>query len=168
MLSPSNFLFSWYKSEKLPLFYYRVSVAAKMSFVDTLRQWDDGVTCADKQDYSEALRILVAIREPNSKICFNIGCLHLLNQNLDDAEKVKVKHFLNWFPSKNTRHWRYLDATVKERWSAVWKRDSLWNKKWRKKRHFHRGSLYFTGIRLQHTQGWASGSGFLSKRNHFL
>ncbi|XP_024136138.2 neutrophil cytosol factor 2 isoform X2 [Oryzias melastigma] len=88
MLSPSNFLFSWYKSEKLPLFYYRVSVAAKMSFVDTLRQWDDGVTCADKQDYSEALRILVAIREPNSKICFNIGCLHLLNQNLDDAEKA--------------------------------------------------------------------------------
>uniref|UniRef100_A0A3B3CHE8 Neutrophil cytosolic factor 2 n=1 Tax=Oryzias melastigma TaxID=30732 RepID=A0A3B3CHE8_ORYME len=59
-----------------------------MSFVDTLRQWDDGVTCADKQDYSEALRILVAIREPNSKICFNIGCLHLLNQNLDDAEKA--------------------------------------------------------------------------------
>uniref|UniRef100_A0A3P9LVA5 Neutrophil cytosolic factor 2 n=1 Tax=Oryzias latipes TaxID=8090 RepID=A0A3P9LVA5_ORYLA len=59
-----------------------------MSFVDTLRQWDDGVTCADKQDFSEALRILLAIPEPNSKICFNIGCLHLLNQNLDDAEKA--------------------------------------------------------------------------------
>lgn len=59
-----------------------------MSFVDTLRQWDEAVTCAERQDLSEALRIFLSIQEPNSKICFDIGCLHLLNQNLDAAEKV--------------------------------------------------------------------------------
>uniref|UniRef100_A0A3Q3LBK9 Neutrophil cytosolic factor 2 n=1 Tax=Mastacembelus armatus TaxID=205130 RepID=A0A3Q3LBK9_9TELE len=59
-----------------------------MSFVDTLRQWDEAVTCADRQDFVEALRIFLSIQEPNSKICFDIGCLHLLNQDLDAAEKA--------------------------------------------------------------------------------
>ncbi|XP_029313423.1 neutrophil cytosol factor 2 [Cottoperca gobio] len=59
-----------------------------MSFVDTLRQWDEAVTCADRQDLSEALRIFLAIQDPNSKISFDIGCLHLLNKDLDDAEKA--------------------------------------------------------------------------------
>ncbi|KAM4718398.1 neutrophil cytosol factor 2 [Anableps anableps] len=59
-----------------------------MSFVDTLRQWDDAVTCADRQDWSEALSIFLSIQQPNSKICFDIGCLHLLNQDLDAAEKA--------------------------------------------------------------------------------
>ncbi|MEQ2220308.1 hypothetical protein ILYODFUR_004101 [Ilyodon furcidens] len=59
-----------------------------MSFVDTLRQWDEAVTCADTQDWSEALSIFLSIEQPNSKICFDIGCLHLLNQELDAAEKA--------------------------------------------------------------------------------
>ncbi|KAK2886233.1 neutrophil cytosol factor 2 [Channa argus] len=59
-----------------------------MSFVDTLRQWDEAVSCVDRQDLSEALRIFLSIQEPNSKICFDIGCLHLLNQELDAAEKA--------------------------------------------------------------------------------
>ncbi|XP_053198329.1 neutrophil cytosol factor 2-like [Scomber japonicus] len=59
-----------------------------MSYVDTLRDWDNAATCADKKDFSEALRIFSSIKEPNSKICFNIGCLHLLNQDLDDAGKI--------------------------------------------------------------------------------
>lgn len=61
-----------------------------MSFVDTLRQWDEAVTCVDRQDLSEALRIFLSITEPNSKICFDMGCLHLLNQDLDAAEKVRL------------------------------------------------------------------------------
>lgn len=61
-----------------------------MSFLDTLRQWDEAVTCADRQDFTEALRIFLSIKEPNSKIYFNIGCLHLLNQDLEDAEKVRL------------------------------------------------------------------------------
>ncbi|KAG7275805.1 hypothetical protein CRUP_038285 [Coryphaenoides rupestris] len=59
-----------------------------MSFVDTLRQWDEAVACVDKAHLSQALEILVAIQEPNSKISFNIGCLHLNNQDLDAAEKA--------------------------------------------------------------------------------
>ncbi|XP_071341862.1 neutrophil cytosol factor 2 isoform X1 [Trachinotus anak] len=59
-----------------------------MSFVDTLRQWDEAVTCVNRQDLSEAFRIFLSIQEPNSKICFDIGCLHLLNQDLDAAEKA--------------------------------------------------------------------------------
>uniref|UniRef100_A0A8C2ZTJ9 Neutrophil cytosolic factor 2 n=1 Tax=Cyclopterus lumpus TaxID=8103 RepID=A0A8C2ZTJ9_CYCLU len=59
-----------------------------MSFVDTLRQWDQAVTCVDVQDLTEALRIFLSIQEPNSKIYFNIGCLHLLNRDLDAAEKA--------------------------------------------------------------------------------
>lgn len=61
-----------------------------MSFVDTLRLWDEAVTCVDKEDLSEALRIFLSIEEPNSKICFNMGCLHLLKEDLDAAEKVQV------------------------------------------------------------------------------
>uniref|UniRef100_A0A3Q2ZN50 Neutrophil cytosolic factor 2 n=1 Tax=Kryptolebias marmoratus TaxID=37003 RepID=A0A3Q2ZN50_KRYMA len=59
-----------------------------MSFVDTLRQWDDAVTCADRQDWSEALKVFLSIQNPNSKIFFNIGCLQLLDQDLDAAEKA--------------------------------------------------------------------------------
>ncbi|XP_068199998.1 neutrophil cytosol factor 2 [Antennarius striatus] len=59
-----------------------------MSFLDTLRQWDEATTCVDRQDLSEALKIFLSIQEPNSKIYFNIGCLHLLNQDLDTAEKA--------------------------------------------------------------------------------
>uniref|UniRef100_A0A665WSX5 Neutrophil cytosolic factor 2 n=1 Tax=Echeneis naucrates TaxID=173247 RepID=A0A665WSX5_ECHNA len=59
-----------------------------MSFVDTLRQWDEAVSCVDKEDLSEAFRIFLSIQEPNSKICFDIGCLHLLKQDLDAAEKA--------------------------------------------------------------------------------
>ncbi|KAM9331883.1 neutrophil cytosol factor 2 isoform 2-T2 [Pholidichthys leucotaenia] len=59
-----------------------------MSFVDTLRLWDEAVTFADRQDFSEALRIFLSIQQPNSKIYFSIGCLHLLNQDFDAAEKA--------------------------------------------------------------------------------
>uniref|UniRef100_A0A668TAR5 SH3 domain-containing protein n=1 Tax=Oreochromis aureus TaxID=47969 RepID=A0A668TAR5_OREAU len=59
-----------------------------MSFVDTLRQWDEAVTCVNRQDFSKALEIFLAIQEPNSKIFFDIGCLHLLNQDFDAAEKA--------------------------------------------------------------------------------
>lgn len=61
-----------------------------MSFVDTLRQWDMAVTCVDRQDLSEALKIFLSIQDPNSKISFDIGCLHFLNKDLDAAEKVRL------------------------------------------------------------------------------
>ena len=59
-----------------------------MTFLDTLRQWDEAVACVDKALMPQALQILVAIEEPNSKIYFNIGSLHLINNDFDAAEKV--------------------------------------------------------------------------------
>ncbi|XP_034067980.1 neutrophil cytosol factor 2 [Gymnodraco acuticeps] len=59
-----------------------------MSFVATLRQWDMAITCVDRQDLSEALKIFLSIQDPNSKISFDIGCLHFLNKDLDAAEKA--------------------------------------------------------------------------------
>ncbi|KAK7881234.1 hypothetical protein WMY93_029643 [Mugilogobius chulae] len=59
-----------------------------MSFVDTLRQWDEAVTSVDKKNLPGALETFLAIEEPNSKIYFNIGCLHLLNKDYDSAEKA--------------------------------------------------------------------------------
>uniref|UniRef100_A0A3P8Q210 SH3 domain-containing protein n=1 Tax=Astatotilapia calliptera TaxID=8154 RepID=A0A3P8Q210_ASTCA len=64
------------------------SKPANMSFVDTLRQWDEAVTCVNRQDFSKALEIFLGIQEPNSKIYFDIGCLHLLDQDFDAAEKA--------------------------------------------------------------------------------
>ncbi|KAF4089759.1 hypothetical protein AMELA_G00069730 [Ameiurus melas] len=59
-----------------------------MSFVSTLRQWDEAVACVEKKDTVSALRIFLDIEEKTSKINFNIGCLHLNNDELDAAEKA--------------------------------------------------------------------------------
>ncbi|XP_031728272.1 neutrophil cytosol factor 2 [Anarrhichthys ocellatus] len=83
-----------------------------MSYVETLRQWDKAVTCVDRQDLTEALRIFLAIQEPNSKIYFDIGCLHLLNQDLDAAEKAfdcsigKDEHLAVAFFQRGTTFYR--------------------------------------------------------------
>ncbi|GAA6108487.1 neutrophil cytosol factor 2 [Tachysurus ichikawai] len=59
-----------------------------MSFVSTLRQWDEAVACVEKKDVDSGLRIFLGIEEKTSKINFNIGCLHLNNNDLDAAEKA--------------------------------------------------------------------------------
>ncbi|CAM4526381.1 unnamed protein product [Leuciscus chuanchicus] len=59
-----------------------------MSFVSTLRQWDEAVACVEQRDPDSALRIFLNIEEKNSKIAFNIGCLYLNNDELDEAEKA--------------------------------------------------------------------------------
>ncbi|XP_027025269.1 neutrophil cytosol factor 2 [Tachysurus fulvidraco] len=59
-----------------------------MSFVSTLRQWDEAVACVEKKDIDSGLRIFLRIEEKTSKINFNIGCLHLNNNDLDAAEKA--------------------------------------------------------------------------------
>lgn len=80
-----------------------------MSFLDTLKQWDKASTVADRQEFSEALEIFLSIEEPNSKIYFNIGCLHLLNEDLRDAEKVNFKYELQhniaspWYSSRQVK-----------------------------------------------------------------
>ncbi|XP_067893495.1 neutrophil cytosol factor 2 isoform X2 [Heterodontus francisci] len=59
-----------------------------MSLTDTIRLWDEGITAADQQEWVTALDMFTAILEPSSKICFNIGCLHLLLGQLNQAEKA--------------------------------------------------------------------------------
>uniref|UniRef100_A0A671M6J9 Neutrophil cytosol factor 2-like n=1 Tax=Sinocyclocheilus anshuiensis TaxID=1608454 RepID=A0A671M6J9_9TELE len=59
-----------------------------MSFVSTLRQWDEAVACVEQRDPASALRIFLNIEEKSSKIFFNIGCLYLNNSELDEAEKA--------------------------------------------------------------------------------
>ncbi|CAB1349787.1 unnamed protein product [Coregonus sp. 'balchen'] len=58
-----------------------------MSFVNTLKQWDEAVACFERGNSAAALGTFLDIQEKNSKIFFNIGCLHLINKNLDAAEK---------------------------------------------------------------------------------
>ncbi|KAK1165319.1 neutrophil cytosol factor 2-like [Acipenser oxyrinchus oxyrinchus] len=59
-----------------------------MSLVETIRQWDEGVVAADKKDWPAAFQIFCEIQEPNSKIYFNIGCLCLINGDLNATEKA--------------------------------------------------------------------------------
>lgn len=59
-----------------------------MSFVNTLKQWDEAVACFERGDSAASLGTFLDIQEKNSKILFNVGCLHLINKNLDAAEKV--------------------------------------------------------------------------------
>ncbi|XP_061877481.1 neutrophil cytosol factor 2 isoform X1 [Entelurus aequoreus] len=59
-----------------------------MAFLDTLRQWDEAISCVDRQDLKQALEIFLSIEDPNSKISFNVGCLQLVEQKLDAAEKA--------------------------------------------------------------------------------
>ena len=62
-----------------------------MSFVDTLRQWDKAVALVTSGDLTTALTVFMDIQDKNSKISFNIGCLHLINNDLAAAEKVGQK-----------------------------------------------------------------------------
>nr|BAF45311.1 neutrophil cytosolic factor 2 [Plecoglossus altivelis] len=59
-----------------------------MSFVDTLRQWDEAVALVNRGDLATALTVFLDIQDKNSKISFNIGCLHLINNDLAAAEKA--------------------------------------------------------------------------------
>ncbi|XP_055063346.2 neutrophil cytosol factor 2 [Misgurnus anguillicaudatus] len=59
-----------------------------MSFVSTLRQWDEAVACVEQKDTDSALRIFLNIEDKTSKINYNIGCLYLNNNELDEAEKA--------------------------------------------------------------------------------
>ncbi|KAI5627957.1 neutrophil cytosol factor 2 [Silurus asotus] len=59
-----------------------------MSYVSTLRQWDEAMVCVETKDIVSALRILLEIEEKTSKINYNIGCLYLNKNELDAAEKA--------------------------------------------------------------------------------
>ncbi|XP_076211776.1 NADPH oxidase activator 1 isoform X2 [Aptenodytes patagonicus] len=49
-----------------------------MAYRELVRRWHRGVLAADGGDWEAALDIFASIPEPPSRICFNVGCVHLL------------------------------------------------------------------------------------------
>ncbi|OPJ76811.1 neutrophil cytosol factor 2 [Patagioenas fasciata monilis] len=59
-----------------------------MSLVETIRLWQEGVCAADRKEWQAALDAFTAVRHPPAKICFNIGCIHLVLGQLAEAEEA--------------------------------------------------------------------------------
>lgn len=62
-----------------------------MAYRDLVRGWHEGVLAVDKGDWESALKIFSSIEEPSARICFNIGCVHLLTGNLEGAVQVRER-----------------------------------------------------------------------------
>ncbi|XP_060541585.1 NADPH oxidase activator 1 isoform X2 [Pantherophis guttatus] len=56
-----------------------------MAYQQLVRDWDKGVVALEKGNLDTALEIFRGIKNPPSKIDFNIGCLYLQQGNLDQA-----------------------------------------------------------------------------------
>lgn len=63
-------------------------VRLTMSLAEAISLWNDGVLAADKKDWKGALDAFSAIQDPHSRICFNMGCICTIQENLAAAEKV--------------------------------------------------------------------------------
>lgn len=59
-----------------------------MSLAEAISLWNEGVLAADKKDWKGALDAFTAVQDPHSRICFNIGCVHTILENMPEAEKV--------------------------------------------------------------------------------
>ncbi|NWW49006.1 NCF2 factor, partial [Pedionomus torquatus] len=59
-----------------------------MSLVETIRLWQEGVCAADRKEWRAALDAFTAVQNPPAKICFNIGCVHLVLGKLAEAEEA--------------------------------------------------------------------------------
>ncbi|XP_006872617.1 PREDICTED: neutrophil cytosol factor 2 [Chrysochloris asiatica] len=62
-----------------------------MSLAEAISLWNEGVLAADKKDWKGALDAFAAVQDPHSRICFNIGCMHTILENLPEAEKAFTK-----------------------------------------------------------------------------
>ncbi|XP_064379631.1 NADPH oxidase activator 1 isoform X2 [Dromaius novaehollandiae] len=56
-----------------------------MAYRELVRSWHEGVRAADSRDWDGALRTFSSLEDPPSRICFNIGCVHLITGNLEQA-----------------------------------------------------------------------------------
>uniref|UniRef100_G1MRZ9 Neutrophil cytosolic factor 2 n=1 Tax=Meleagris gallopavo TaxID=9103 RepID=G1MRZ9_MELGA len=59
-----------------------------MSLVETIRLWQEGVCAADGKEWGAALKAFTAVQNPPAKICFNVGCTHLVLGQLAEAEEA--------------------------------------------------------------------------------
>ncbi|KAJ7332334.1 hypothetical protein JRQ81_014514 [Phrynocephalus forsythii] len=66
-----------------------------MALVETIRLWSEGVSATDRQDWEAALAAFSSVQNPSSKICFNIGCIHLILGNLDEAQQAFTRSINN-------------------------------------------------------------------------
>uniref|UniRef100_A0A7N5JPR9 Neutrophil cytosol factor 2 n=1 Tax=Ailuropoda melanoleuca TaxID=9646 RepID=A0A7N5JPR9_AILME len=62
-----------------------------MSLAEAISLWNEGVLAADKKDWKGALDAFTAVQDPHSRICFNIGCMHTILENMPEAEKAFTK-----------------------------------------------------------------------------
>ncbi|KAI6075868.1 NADPH oxidase activator 1 [Aix galericulata] len=63
--------------------------ARAMAYRELLRRWHQAVLAADGGDWDAALDAFCGIEEPPSRICFNIGCVHLRAGRLEEALRVR-------------------------------------------------------------------------------
>jgi hypothetical protein len=59
-----------------------------MSLAEAISLWNEGVLAADKKDWKGALEAFSSVQDPHSRICFNMGCMHSILENMPEAEKV--------------------------------------------------------------------------------
>ncbi|CAO2637232.1 Neutrophil cytosol factor 2 [Lemmus lemmus] len=62
-----------------------------MSLAEAIRLWNEGVLAADKKDWKGALEAFGEVQDPHSRICFNIGCMHTILENMPAAEQAFTK-----------------------------------------------------------------------------
>ncbi|XP_044532665.1 neutrophil cytosol factor 2 isoform X2 [Gracilinanus agilis] len=59
-----------------------------MSLAEAIRLWNEGVLAADKKDWHGALEAFTGVQDPHSRISFNIGCIYMILEKLQEAEKA--------------------------------------------------------------------------------
>ncbi|XP_075396612.1 neutrophil cytosol factor 2 [Tenrec ecaudatus] len=59
-----------------------------MSLAEAIRLWNEGVRAADHKDWKGALDAFAAVQDPHSRICFNMGCVHTILNDMPAAEKA--------------------------------------------------------------------------------
>lgn len=58
------------------------------SLGDRVRDWQRGVQAVERGDWGCALRLFSGVPEPPAKMCFNVGCVHLLAGDPEAALRV--------------------------------------------------------------------------------
>lgn len=72
-----------------------------MSLAQTIRLWNEGVCATDREDWTAALDAFSSVQNPPSKLCFNIGCIHLILGNLAEAEQVSHSCYWPFFTGQS-------------------------------------------------------------------
>lgn len=58
------------------------------SLGDLVRDWHRGVQAVERGDWDCALRLFSGVPDPPAKMCFNVGCVHLLAGDPEAALQV--------------------------------------------------------------------------------